>query len=815
VLVTTKRGKPGKPQVSYTGYYGTSTHTQEPQMMSALQHAQLINDDAVLNNSALTTRFSDADLNYIANNPNKSWFDELWHSSHTERHTINLSGGTDKLTFFGGGSYYNEGGNFGTITTTKWNIRSGMTAKLTDDITAYLSLNANYNTSYDNGQKSENTDTENYVVRALVTTPQWVPLYINGLPVGFNTSGPGFWNPVSNFNSGSYSTSAQQALNLNSSIEWHPHFIKGLTAKVQYGKTNYETNGKNWYAPYNANTFAAAGQNGLLYGTTYTLKSISNGDQIFQSYGYSNNYQLNGSLDYARTIKKHTFDVLFVTEQTESYADNTQIYRTTALIPNTDQFFAYAPSTTTTQTIAPSESGKLSYLVRANYDYDGKYLMEFIGREDGSANFASDRRWGFFPSVGLGWRISEESFFKNSFLSKYINSLKVRFNEGLVGDDRANPYQYESRFTQYSGTMLFGSNIVNGINNGLLPNPAITWEHSRTQNFGIDATFFNNRLTLTLDRYSKYVYDGFTDISTLGYPATLGLSSGIINYNSASTWGTEFSASWSDHIGKDWRYSIGLTGLPVSLGGGDSETLIQYYNPLTLGQLDQNQNITVGQLKSNLGPYGLIATGIIRTQAQLDAILKANPNYTIEGVKPQLGFMDFQDVNHDGKINSDDITQMFPNNPWSWSTGFTISASYKQLAFSVNGHLTLGGKVFIGGTDIKAPNTTTNGPVYWANHWTPTNPDAPYPRADAPDVGSTSTFWARNGSTGYINNATLSYSLPKSIADRLKIPSFRVIVTATNPWEFLDPFDYKDSRTTDMTSYPVIRTLSVGLNITL
>jgi TonB-linked SusC/RagA family outer membrane protein len=815
VLVTTKRGKPGKPQISYTGYFGTSTYTEDTKMMSGLQMAQFINDDAVLNNSALTTRFSAADLNYIAANPQKTWFDQLWHASYTKRHTLSVSGGNDRVTFFAGGSYYNQGGNFGNISITKWNIRSGMTAHITDDITGYVSLNANYDASSDNGQKSENSDTENYVVKALVLTPPYIPLYINGIPVGVTTNGPGFWNPVSEFNSGSYSTSAAQALNLNTSLEWRPHFIKGLTAKVQYGKTNYSTNGKNWYAPYNTNTFVAAGQNGLLYGTTYTPKATSNGDQIFSSYGYNNNYELIGSLDYARTINKHTFDVLVVSEQTEANADNTQEYRTgPAQIPNVDQFFAYSPSTTTLQTLTPSESGKLSYLIRANYDYAGKYLMEFIGREDGSSNFPPDKRWGFFPSVAVGWRISEEDFFKNSFLSKFINSLKVRYNEGLVGDDRVTPYQYLSHFTPYGGTALFGTAIQNGLTNGILPNTDITWEHSRTQDLGIDVTFLNNRLNLTFDRHAKHVYDGFVDISTLGYPATLGVNSGIINYASANAWGEDISVDWSDHIGKDWRYSAAVT-----FGWGNGETITQYYSPLTLGYLDQNRQITTGELNTANSPYGFIATGIIRTQAQLDAILKANPNYTIEGVKPQLGFMNFEDINHDGKINADDQKQMYTDAvPWL-STGFTLSAGYKQVSFSVNGHLTLGGKVFVGGQDVKAPTVSTsgpaNGPYFWADHWTPQNPNAAYPRADAPDVSSQSTFWARNGTTGYINNATISYTMPKSIADRLKIPSLRILLTATNPWEFIDPFDYKDSRTGDVTSYPVIRTISIGLNVTL
>jgi len=810
VLVTTKRGRPGKPQISYTGYYGTATATEEPKMMTGLQLAQFLNDDYALNNAPATSRFSSADLSYIATHPQKSIFDQLWHPADMQRHTISLTGGSDKIIFFAGGSYYNEGGNFGDISVTKWNIRSDVTAHLTDDITAYVSVNGSYATSYDNGAKAESSDTENYMILSMVTTPGWIPLYINGRPNGFTTSGPGFWNPVSYLNSGSYSEPASQTLNLNSYIEWRPHFVKGLTAKVQYGKTNYSTNAKNYYPSYSVAQFSASGQNGLLFGTTYTNKTISNSDQILESYGYNNTYELIGSLDYARSIGKSNFDILYVTEQTEANADQIQFYRTGQQIPGVDQFFAYNSGTTTLQTTAPSETGKRSYLVRANYDYESKYLMEFIAREDGSSNFPPDKRWGLFPSLAVGWRISEEDFFKNSFLSKFVNSLKVRFNEGLVGDDRVTPYQYASHFTPYSGTMLFGSSVVNGLTNGILPNTDLTWEHSLTQNLGIDATFLNNRLTVTVDRYSKHVYDGFVDISTLGYPATLGVASGIINYASANSWGEDFSVGWNDNINKNWRYGVNLI-----FGWANGENILQYYNPLTLGEFTQNQLITTGEKNDTNGPYGLIATGIIRTQAQLNAILKANPNYTIEGQKPQLGFMNFEDVNHDGKINADDITQMYKNtNPWL-STGFTFNVGYKQVSLSVNGHLTLGGKVFIGGQDVKAPTTTINGPEFWADHWTPSNPNAEYPRADAPDAGSASTFWARNGTTGYINNATISYTMPKSISDRLKIPSLRVLVSALNPWEFIDPYDYKDSRTSSITNYPTLRTISVGLNATL
>ena len=814
VLVTTKRGKPGKARISYTGYFGTSDAAFTPKILNGYQLATFLNDNYDVNNTAQTSRFSQADLNFLATNPYKSWYSQLWHSSQTKRHTINISGGTDKVTFFAGGSYYDEGGNFGETSIKKYNIRSGMTAKITDNVTAYVSLNTSLSTDYRNGSKSEDSDTQNYTVKAIYLTPGWVPLTINGLPVAWNgPNPPGLWNPLAYFNSGSYTTSTSQSLNLNSSLEWKPNFLQGLTAKVQYGKTNYSGNSKNYYPSYQVYQFAGAGQNGLLFGNTVnSIKTVSNSDQILAGTGFTSNYELIGSVDYGRSFGKHTFDVLGVVEQTESHSDTYNVYRTGQQIPGIDQFFAYNNGTTTIQGITPAESGKRSYLVRANYDYASKYLVQFIGREDGSANFPPDKRWGFFPSVGLGWRVGEEKFFKEH-LAKYINTLKIRFDVGLVGDDRVNGYQYKARFTPYSGTMLFGNNVVNGLDPNILPNTNITWEHARTENLGFDATFLNDRLSVTVDIWNRHVYDGFHDISSLGYPWTLGVNSGLINYDSANSWGSEFSIGYQNRINKDWGWNAN-----VNFAFSNSQIIKAYYSTGALGTPLEYQNVTIGELSKYYtgSNYGLIAKGIIRTQGQLDAILAKNPNYTIEGQKPQLGFMDFEDVNHDGKITAaGDEIPMYSSIAPVLGLGMTFGVSYRTLRLSVNSALSLGGKVFVSGGDKKAPSTTSSAPAFWADHWTPSNPNAQYPRSDAPDVTENSTFWARNGTTWYINNATLSYTLPKSWSDRLKIPELRFVVSGNNLWSIINPFDYKDSRQGDIYNYPTLRTISFGLNLSL
>lgn len=815
VLVTTKKGKPGKAKINYTGYFGTSTNAVRPKVLSAVQLAQLLNDNWDLNNTPYSSRFSQADLDYLATDPVPDWYSQMWHASNTNRHTINVSGGTEKVTFFGGASYYDEGGNYGTVSIKKYNIRSGMTAKVTDDLTAYISLNTNYSKDWRNFFKTSNTGTEDITTRAVFLTPGWVPLQINGNPIDWiGPNAPGEWNPLALFNSGDYETNANQVINLNSSLEYRPSFIKGLTAKVQFGKNNGSGTLKQYWPPYTVYNYQRSGNNNLLWNPNnifVSTKQLSNTNRLNQGASTSDSYELIGSLDYARTINKHTFDILVLTDQTESSSNTYQNYRDTQQIPGVDEFFAF---TALTNTIGPSptESGKRSFLGRFNYDYAGKYLLQFIGRVDGSANFPPDKRWGFFPSVALGWRVSEEKWFKDN-LSKYINSFKLRANVGLVGDDRIQGYQYIARFTQTTG-YLFGTTVSNGLDPNLYPNPNVTWEKARTQNYGFDATFLNDKLSLTVDFWNRHTYDAFQDFGATSYPATVGIASGVFNYAIQNDWGTEFNIGYNSRINKDWSWNAN-----VEFAFSNSQVIQQNYTALNLGMDEAYLNgITAGldtkrYTSSNIG---LIAKGIIRTQAQLDAILAKNPNYLIEGVKPQLGFMDYEDVNGDGKITKDaDMVPMYSRIDPSVVMGLTYGMSYKQLKFSINGRLALGGKVFVDGNAKKAPSSILNGPAFWADHWTPSNPDATYPRSDAPDIDQNSTFWARSGTTLYINNASLSYSLPKSITDRLKIPDFRILVSGTNLWSIINPFDYKDSRQSTIYDYPTLRTISVGVNISL
>jgi hypothetical protein len=246
--------------------------------------------------------------------------------------------------------------------------------------------------------------------------------------------------------------------------------------------------------------------------------------------------------------------------------------------------------------------------------------------------------------------------------------------------------------------------------------------------------------------------------------------------------------------------------------------LQSYYNGAFLGQYGTNQlGIMLGRdpRQYNSSNFGYIAKGILRTEADVDRVLGKNPNYLIGGQKPQVGFMDFEDINGDGKIDDNDITTMFDRTTPLVGFGMTFGVNYKSFKLQMNMNMRLGGKSFYDSEARKVPTTTQNAPSFWADSWTPENSGAQFPRADAPLARENSTFWAVSGTQSRINNMVLSYSIPKKLAERYKIPEFRAFLTGTNLWNLINPLKYKDPYTSNFASYPTLRTISLGLNVTL
>jgi TonB-dependent starch-binding outer membrane protein SusC len=826
VLITTKKGKAGKPKISYSGYFGVSDEAVSAETLTAYEHAKFLNDGYELNGTALTQRFSQADLDSLRGIEDKSWFDYFWKAGTVNRHTINVSGGTDKITLFAGGSYYKETGNYGKVGVNKYSLRTGMNATIVEGFTASVTFASDFNREQSNNHKSAQAETDDATIRPLYLTPKWVPVEINGLLVGFqgaNNSSPQNqnWSLLGVHRSGSYRDNKSQGLAVNASLEWKPKLLKGFTARVQYGKNQRNANSKGYFASYFVDNLLRRGQNSLLYSgvvnaTTPKVK-ITNNDEIEEGTTTSENYQFFTTLSYARKIKEHDFDVMVGFDQSESESRNILLSKGQQLVAGVDQFWAFTNDPTTLGSIQDALrnpqvflSAKRSYISRANYSFRGKYFFEFIGRADASMNFAPENRWGYFPTFGVGWKISDEDFFNNI---GFVNTLKLRANYGMVGEDRVGNRLFESRFTQTTG-ILFGNAAGGGLDPNIYPNPDITWEKTRTFNVGFDAAVLRNKINITAEYYRRYTYDGFDRYAASVFPPTTGIPPPVINYGEHLSWGTEFSVGYRTRFGKDWSF-----GVDANFAFTNSQLLQSFYNEAFLGMYGPDQlGIAVGRdpRRYNSNNVGYITKGILRTQAEVDALLAKNPNYLIGGVKPQVGFMDFVDINGDGVITeAGDATLMFDKTTPITVFGFTFNVSYKEFKLQTNMNLALGGKRFYDSEARKVPTTTQNAPKFWADHWSPENPNGKYPRADAPLLTANSKLWAVNGTQSRINNAVLSYQMPKRIASKLKIPDLRVMVTGTNLINIINPFKYKDPYTSNFASYPTLRTISVGVNASL
>ena len=488
ILITTKRGKSGKPRLSYSGYYGVSGEAVKSESLSAYEHARFLNDGYEMTGAAVNQRFSQADLDYLKTLPNRSWYDELWKNGKVMRHTMNVSGGSDRITFFAGGSYYNEKGNYGDISVDKYSLRTGIDAKIIDGLTANFSFSTDNNEEFRNTLKGANNENDNYTIRALYLTPKWVPLTVQGQPTLWNgPNPPGNWSILGLFNSGNYSKNNSQGMSMNSSLEYRPNFLKGLVGRIQFGKMNRTATGKEYEPSYRVANVARTGQNGLLYTDSISVTSpttnVTNGNKLSEGSTVSSSYQLIATLSYAKKIGNHDFDLMAGVDQGESEGRNIFLSKTNQLVAGVDEFWAFSSDLSNYASITDAirnpqavDNAKRSYLSRFHYSYLGRYFVEGIARYDASSNFAPENRWGFFPSVGLGWKLSDEPFFRKiDFLDRFVNNLKLRVNYGLVGEDRIAGRLWQSRFTQSIG-QLFGNSTTTGLDPNVVPNRDITWE---------------------------------------------------------------------------------------------------------------------------------------------------------------------------------------------------------------------------------------------------------------------------------------------------------------------------------------------------
>ncbi len=820
VLVTTKRGKAGKSTINYNGYVGISDAASVPEMLSGFEHARLLNDTYRTQSASQSLFFSDQDLDYIKNLNNKSWFDEVWQAAITQRHNIGISGGNDKITFFAGGSYQNENANYAGMQFDKYSFRSGVVATLAKGLKA----DVNFNVDYGVRKQFHNANFQDQLFfERIISIPRWVPISIDGNNVNFTANGSNI-NPKAVPESGYYDNRNNKGYRINASLTYEPTFLKGFTAKLQISQASGSANSTQYVPPYRLFNYERFGNNNQLFtnrlvNTSPTSSFIeptsASAASITPSLSEENSYQGFLTLQYAKTFGKHSVNLLVGGEQSEGNSQNSAVRYLNQLIPGIDQFWAFDATTLARQDFSRSQVSKRSGLSRFSYDFDKKYFLEAIARVDASSQFATGNRWGVSPTVGLGWIVSQENFFKNSKALSFINFLKIKANVGITGDDRIGARLWQDRFLiDVNNGYLYGNSNQNSFNRSRLANPDITWEKKRTINFGLETSMLNNKLDFSVEVFQNRSFNQFDLGGNNSYPLWFGTSAPIINYRESYNWGSEFNIGYKANLGKDLKLNVNM-----NFGFGNSivtQTLYAQGNLFNNVASDWLIGFGNDPRVYNSNNIGLRNIGMFRTQSEVDSWMAKYPNYRLYDQVPQAGWLYFEDTNGDGVISDSDMLPLFDNTNAFIATGINLNLSYKNFALSTNINARFGGKAFYDGRSRIAPSATRNILSIWQDRWTPENPaEGRLPRFDDPSLTRNSDFWAVDGTMIRINTMTLSYKAPSAFANRLGLGGARILLTGNNLWTLVNPLPYKDPYTSSAYDYPILRTVSLGLSVNL
>lgn len=855
IIVRTKKGRMGAPKISLSSSLGASDATMLPKMMNSLQLGTYVNDyyqgnvfqqttpgvpvnkyyneDGFLVNADAgtteTTRYANwytpDELEYFSTHSH-NYLEEAFKTAYVGRVAVNVEGGSDKVNYFIGGDYVNQNSNFEGVNSYKYGLRANVEAKPTDRLTVSLSLSTNvgYSRSYWYKLKSTTESLDNDVT-SLENVQPWQEYFIDGNPVLMGGSTSGGYDNLNFFlvqKSNNYTGGSSNATNILGKLNYKVPGIKGLEANFTVNKNINSANNKQFGTSFTYYKYSGQGANGHIPGgTIQNTYVVSNGDKVRLSPTFANSYQIDAGLNYNRTFGKHSITMLALFEQREQNSEGVAAEATGVVTGGLDYQTFTTGTQSSSQSSMVSQFGFQAFISRLNYSYADKYLLQLVYRADGSSRFASGRNWGGFPSASLGWVASEEPFIKNNFPA--INQLKFRVSAGLTGTDNTKPYQYAASYnlgTGSSGGAVFneGDRSTAIKTNVAIPNTQVTWDHVFKTDYGMDVQFLNNRLSFTGDYFWSHGYKMLTTLSS-SVPVTIGASVPTENYSTVNMFGFELTAGWRDHIGKKFTYEF----TPFYSWMDNKNIKIDVASGDVGGPLDLTGK------SSDVGVYGYKSLGIIRTQADADAIIAERAAAAGDGTKVKIfgtalqpGMINYQDYNGDGIIDANDRQYLTKRQSNHNSLGLNFGAGYGSLHLDVIMGMSWGGWLTIDGQKPANQSSSSTGasiadnrPVYWVDHWTPTNTNAKYP---APyfvgDYNVTTDFWLVRATTLNITSATLNYSLPSKLISKVGLSSVRVYAVTTNPIQFINPFPkkYRDIQTS-LYSYPSLRTVSLGLNV--
>lgn len=803
IIVTTKKGKEGKPSINYSYGFSIDSRTGNQDLTDGVQTAELYNR-VCLNPSQ---KWTQEELDHIASingGYGYNQLDEVWQSPTTQTHSLNVSGGSDKIHYFASASYLKQQGFLKPATFDKYNIRMNVTADITDDFEVFAGFALNNTKRGDIVFEGANS----LYTKLRIWQPEQPVFTESGKPIDYGWIGN--VGAMVNGDAGYKNATFIKPQAVFKATYKFP-FLKGLSASVQYSKSWTHTATDEFYHNYDMVVTKKSGANSHIISDrdadVMSVKQSSqfNKDYIKKTSDWGDDQQLNFYLNYSNTFNDvHRLDAVLLTEWYEGYSAQVYGARETFPIYLYDQFWAASDTRADTYGggSAAKRTGRMSYVGQFNYSYADKYLLSFSFREDGSMNFAPSQRWGFFPAGSVAWVISEENFFNKNL----IQFLKLRGSVGLTGDDSVGGWQWQESYKQ-DGSAYFGQDPSKslGLTYGSVVNPNLTWEKALSYDIGVDMNFLNN-WHFTMDYWFRKSYD-ILDNRQATLPTTYSRDMPAENYGKMNAQGVDFELGYRGQS-KDFTYFANAT---LSYG----------WNKIKYKDYAENAqwiDIPIGTSTTRLVGYDF--DKIIRTQAELDAFNTAHPDYTFNGMKPQLGDIVYKDHSGpegvaDGVIDDwDRVVLRDKNFPVVY--GLNLGGSWKGLSVDM---------MFSGELGVYKSYRSIAGNVEWNrmyegwydDSWTEENPNASLPRMVSYNVPSTyrdkdSQFWYKKTNFMRLKYLTVSYDLPKNQFYNKFFENVRLFVSGTNLFCW-SSFKYYDPQLGNGNDYPIMRSFNFGIDV--
>ncbi|WP_300739809.1 TonB-dependent receptor [uncultured Alistipes sp.] len=786
ILITTKRGKVGAPKITFRSETALLTALRRAEYIDGYSYASLMNEARIFNGE--DPRWTDEELQKYKDGsdpylyPNVDWMDEVL-KKHTMQtiNNLSVSGGTDIIQYYmnvgftyQNGLYREDPNNkFNTNSSMKrYNFRNNVDVKLSKSLTMQLGLGA----IVQNGHYPGFSTSEIFNSINLISPISYPKLNPDGTPGGSQTYVG--HNPWGRSTQSGYSTQDHVTVQANLGINWDLSFLlKGLSVRGLFSYDRYA-------ATYNNRPKEFVVKR-------YLGKDPETGDDLYspiyreeQPLGYSQSTTTNraqyseAQINYARTFGQHQVTAMVLVNQRE-YVDLSAA-DSRANIPYR----------------------RMGLAGRVTYNFGERYLVEGNFGYNGSENFKRGKQFGFFPSVSLGWVVSNEPFFKVNA----INRLKLRVSHGLVGNDVLGiRFGFLSTINTQGQSYYFGDTqqLYAGMEENAIGNPNLTWEKSRKTDIGLDLGLFQDRVVLQLDFFKEKRSDILIQRGTI--PSATGIYPWSIPYGNLGR---------ADNKGLDAMLEIRNTtpgGFFYSLRGNFTfarNKIIENDEPKPAYPYLSNKGLSIGQY------VGFVAEGFFKDQEEIDA----SPLQTFGTPRP--GDVRYKDINGDGQIDSYDQVPIGYARLPEISFGFGGTIAYKGFDCSVffsgaaNTSINLAGYGMWAFYDGLGSNNVLK--EYYDNRWTPGRTDAKYPAIDVgnnPNNFVTSTVWMKNGNYLRLRNAEIGYTFSDAVINKLHISGLRLFVNGTN----LLTFDYIkiiDPESNDGTgAYPLQRSVNIGVQI--